>query len=235
MSTEQNNGSHALQENAQQYFSAVPATDDVRKTIHVNLRGTDFDMQVSRGVFSTDRLDPGTAVLLKSVPAPLDEVSTGSFLDLGCGWGPITLALAHAAPQARVWAVDVNERAIDLTEHNALSHGFTNVIAGTASSLAEEYPQWNKGFDLIWSNPPIRIGKDALHELLMEYLPRLNDDGYAYLVVQKHLGADSLIAWLDDTLNAPETQSVPSTFEVSKYSSSKGYRVIEVHRIIGKN
>ena len=189
---------------AEQYFAAEPQSKDVRKTLHVTLRGNEADVEVSNGVFSGNRVDLGTSVLLRQAPEPPEE---GTFLDLGCGWGPIALALGFASPKADIWALDVNERALELTRRNAELNGMGNIPAETT-------------FDLIWSNPPIRVGKEVLHTLLMTWLPRLNAGGAAYLVVQKNLGSDSLIPWLATQLG--------DGYEVNKYASSKGFRVIEV-------
>lgn len=197
---------------AEQYFVADPQSKDVRKRRHVVLRGNEADVEVSNGVFSGNRVDLGTSVLLRQAPEPPEE---GTFLDLGCGWGPIALALGFASPKADIWALDVNERALDLTRRNAELNGVRNVHAVTADEIPSDVT-----FDLIWSNPPIRVGKDVLHELLMTWLPRLNAGGAAYLVVQKNLGSDSLIPWLATQLG--------DGYEVSKYASSKGFRVIEV-------
>lgn len=176
------------------------------------LRDHTADVEVSNGVFSGNRLDLGTSVLLKRVPEPAQE---GTFLDLGCGWGPIALTMAFESPKADVWALDVNERALELTKRNAEINGIGTIHAVTADEIPHDLT-----FDLIWSNPPIRIGKEALHELLMAWLPRLNAGGAAYLVVQKNLGSDSLIPWLATQLG--------DGYEVSKYASTKGFRVIEV-------
>lgn len=197
---------------AEQYFAADPQSKDVRRKLHVTLRGNEADVEVSNGVFSGSRLDLGTSVLLRQAPEPPEE---GSFLDLGCGWGPIALTLGFESPKAEIWALDVNERALELTRRNAEINGVGNV----RTVLADDIPS-DKTFDLIWSNPPIRVGKDVLHELLMTWLPRLNNGGAAYLVVQKNLGSDSLIPWLASHLG--------DGYEVGKYSSSKGFRVIEV-------
>ncbi|MDF7664665.1 methyltransferase [Bifidobacterium sp. ESL0745] len=200
---------------SEQYFSAEPASRDVRRNLHVSLRGHDVDVEVSNGVFSGHRLDLGTSVLLRHAPqAP----KNGTFLDIGCGWGPIALTLGLESPKADIWALDVNERALELTKTNAEKLGLGERIhAAKAADIPADL-----AFDLIWSNPPIRVGKDELHSLLMAWIPRLNTNGYAYLVVQKNLGSDSLIKWLSAELG--------DDFTVTKYASSKGYRVIEVRR-----
>lgn len=208
---------------AEQYFSADPSSKDVRRTLHVQLRGRDTDVEVSNGVFSGSRLDLGTSVLLEQAPEPPEH---GNLLDLGCGWGPIALSLAFASPEATVWAADVNERALELTELNAKRNGCGNVrVIRTDADAKPVDPTAlspDLTFDAIWSNPPIRIGKEALHTMLMNWLPRLSPDGVTYLVVQKNLGADSLINWLADALG--------DGYAVSKYHSAKGFRVIEVAR-----
>ena len=208
---------------AEQYFAAEPASNDVRRDLHVLLRGHEADVEVSNGVFSASRLDLGTSVLLKHAPQPPE---CGTFLDLGCGWGPIALALALASPQADVWAIDVNERALDLTAVNARRNGCEHVRTARTDAqglvMQEHDLPGDLRFDLIWSNPPIRIGKEALHTLLMAWLPRLAPGGEAYLVVQRNLGADSLTAWLAQTL--------AGRFDVDKLSSSKGFRIIAVKR-----
>ncbi|WEV66926.1 methyltransferase [Bifidobacterium sp. ESL0769] len=216
---QQDKASTEHQQHAEQYFSAEPSSRDVRRNLHVSLRGHDVDVEVSNGVFSGHRLDLGTSVLLRHAP---EAPENGTFLDIGCGWGPIALALGMESPEADIWALDVNERALELTKANAEKLGLGKPIHAVK---ADDIPP-DLTFDLIWSNPPIRVGKDELHALLMTWLPRLSTNGYAYLVVQKNLGSDSLIKWLSAELG--------DDFSVTKYASSKGYRVIEVHRLNGE-
>lgn len=193
------------------YFSASPASPEERRTIQVELVGQKHKVQTAGGIFSPAGLDKGTAVLLEYVPTP-----SGRILDIGCGWGPITLAAALRSPQSQVHAVDVNERSIELTKLNAQSLGLANISVGTPDSVD---PQLT--FDTIWSNPPIRIGKEALHELLLLWLPRLAPGGEAWLVVQKNLGSDSLQKWMGTVL--------PSNWEITREATSNGFRVIKVH------
>lgn len=192
------------------YFTASPASPAQLRTIDVRLAGRDVRVTTAPGVFSGDHLDRATRLLLETVPAPPAE---GDLLDLGCGWGPITLALTHAAPDARVWAVDVNERALDLTRRNAEADGATNVQVGRPQDVPAQVR-----FAAIWSNPPIRIGKPAVHAMLRTWLPRLAPDGAAHLVVSKNLGADSLAAWIRSDLGQ----------EVERVASAGGFRILRV-------
>lgn len=192
------------------YFSETPTTASRPNQITVAGGGDRFRVTTDRGMFSPNRLDPGTAFLLDAAPAP---PATGRFLDLGCGYGPIALSLARRSPEAAVVAVDVNERARDLCAANAAELGLTNVTV-TAPDDAGHEP-----FDLLWSNPPIRIGKDALHQLLERWLGQLSPDGEAVLVVNRHLGADSLQRWLAD-----------QGFPTERVASKRGYRLFRSTR-----
>jgi len=194
------------------YFTATPASADERRRLRVRLGGREVEVEVAPGIFSPGGLDKGTVVLLDEAPAP---PPTGSFLDLGCGWGPVALTLALRSPGATVWALDVNERALDLTRRNAEALGLDGVRATTADGIPDDLR-----FDLIWSNPPIRVGKAVLHELLRTWLPRLTPAGVAHLVVQRNLGSDSLQRWIGTELEMPCT----------RLTSSKGFRVLEVRQ-----
>ena len=191
------------------YFDERPGAASAESTVTVELPDITFTLRTDRGVFSHGRLDPGTAVLLRQAPAPPPR---GELLDLGCGAGPLALALARRSPDATVWAVDVNERARALCAANATANGITNVTVCAPGDLPPDVR-----FDVIWSNPPIRIGKPALHELLTTWLGRLTPDGRAVLVVHKHLGSDSLQRWLN-----------AEGWPTSRLTSTKGYRLLDV-------
>ena len=197
------------------YFSAHPASPAEQRTTTVRLAGREVVVRTAAGVFSPDGVDKGTAVLLREAPQP---PPSGTFLDLGCGWGPIALTLAMLSPGATVHAVDVNERSLELLRANALSLGLDRVHPWRP----EEVPA-DLRFDVIWSNPPIRVGKAVLHDLLLTWLPRLTVGGVAHLVVQKNLGSDSLQRWLSEQLP-------PTSYAVSREASDKGFRVLAVRR-----
>ena len=200
-------------EPVEHYFSATPAGDFTPREIQVRLGERDLSLLTAGGVFSPDHVDAGTEALLRIVPALPAE--SEHLLDLGCGWGPIALTMSMEAPRATVWAVDVNERALELTRRNAEIAGCTNITAVTPDEVSEEIR-----FGAIWSNPPIRVGKAELHAMIEKWLPRLISGGEAYFVVAKHLGADSLCAWM--------TTTFARTHTVTKGDHYKGFRVIEV-------
>jgi len=214
--------SELLPDVTEHYFTGEPARDDERRRLTVRLAGREVEVEVASGVFSPGRLDPGTGVLLNETPTP---PASGDLLDLGCGWGPITLSLALAAPDATVWAVDISRRALDLTLRNAQRLGLANV----RTCLPDEVPTETR-FAAIWSNPPIRVGKEMLHAMLGEWLPRLtptsiepvetSDGSGAWLVVHKNLGADSLARWIEADLNLTTRRA----------TTSKGYRILHVSR-----
>ncbi|GAB3680179.1 class I SAM-dependent methyltransferase [Angustibacter aerolatus] len=192
------------------YFTAEPASAAQRRALRVRLDQHDLTLETASGVFSPDRLDTGTQVLLRAVP---DPPASGHLLDVGCGWGAVALTMALRSPGATVHAVDVNERALDLTRRNADAAGVR-----VSAALPDDVPD-DLRFAALWSNPPIRVGKPALHELLLRWLPRLDAGGSAYLVVQKNLGSDSLQRWLAEQL--PD-------HDVTRFASDRGFRVLRV-------
>jgi 16S rRNA (guanine1207-N2)-methyltransferase len=191
------------------YFDPAPEVASKPRTLHLHVGDLAIELQADRGVFGSRAIDLGTRSLLKEAPLPPPQ---GDLLDLGCGYGPIAIALARHSPAARVWAVDVNERALQLTRANAAAAKTPNVVA----CLPDEVPPEVR-FAAIYSNPPVRVGKGPLHDLLHRWLPRLAPGASAYLVVQRNLGSDSLAAWLS-----------AQGYEVGRLKSKKGYRVLEV-------
>ncbi|MFV2198018.1 class I SAM-dependent methyltransferase [Nocardiopsis sp. LOL_012] len=216
---------------AQHYFDPDPGTASRPSTADLVLPDLHLRLRTDRGVFSPDRVDLGTRVLLETVPPP---PARGRLLDLGCGYGPIALTLASRAPGARVLGVDVNSRAVDLARRNAAEHGLGGarfaVVSPGGGLAADQGPHRPEApscteqdlagpFDAVWSNPPIRVGKGVLHAMLLTWLGRLAPGGEAHLVVQRHLGADSLQKWLD-------SQGLPA----ERTASRAGFRVLRVRR-----
>ncbi|HEY0890034.1 MAG TPA: methyltransferase [Nocardioides sp.] len=197
------------------YFSADPSVAFKRAPVTAEVWGQRLELVSGSGVFAQGRVDIGTSVLFRETEPP----APGRILDLGCGYGVIGLAIAsqwarQGLAAGSVTGVDVNERAVLLANENASSLGVADRYrAGTPEQIGVET------YDEIWSNPPIRIGKEALHELLLTWLPRLVPGGRAVMVVGKNLGGDSLQAWLTG-------QGFPTT----RLGSAKGFRVLESRR-----
>lgn len=199
----------------QHYFSETPTGEMRLRDIEVILAGETRTVSTAGGVFSPEHLDRGTEILLATL-RDIEADGTGDagpILDIGCGWGPIALDAALANPETPVWAVDVNERSRELTAANAARLGLTNVHV----AAPEDVPADLK-FAQIRSNPPIRVGKEVLHEILTAWLPRLVSGGSAYLVVAKHLGADSLQKWIATSFE---------DLSVERIARSKGFHIIE--------
>ena len=200
--------SSGLPGSAGHYFQAEPTARSRPSTVQLHLPDGDIALGVDRGVFSAGRVDPGTVALLRALP----PLPAGDIMDLGCGYGPIACALARRAPSCTVWAVDVNRRALALTEANARALGLRNVRVAAPDDVPDEVR-----LAALVSNPPIKVGNDALHEMLQRWLGRLRADGEAWLVVHRHLGADSLAAWL-----------VSGGAHVERRGSKQGYRLLRV-------
>lgn len=198
----------------EQYFTNQPRTQSTAGTSKqktTTLRVDDVALQVvlDSGVFARKAIDSGTLVLIDAAARP---PATGNFLDLGCGSGAIALTLATRSPRATIYAVDVNQRAVALTASNAKLNSLTNITSLLPTSVASDLR-----FDLIWSNPPIRIGKADLHALLQQWLSKLTDTGEAWLVVNRNLGSDSLAVWL-----------ISIGYQVERLVSKQGFRVLRV-------
>ena len=199
---------------ADHYFSAEPAAPARRGEVEFSVAGRDYALEAASGVFSAARLDPGTAVLLRKADLPT-TATAGPLLDLGCGYGPIACVLASEAATATVYAVDVNARARELTAANATSLG----LADRLHVLAPDDVPEDVRFAEIWSNPPTHAGKAALHAILERWLPRLAPGGVAWLVINRHLGGDSLHAWL-----------IAHDWALARVASQRGFRVLRVTR-----
>ncbi len=192
------------------YFDPTPTGPSARRSIELSLPDTTMVLTTDRGVFSADRVDAGSKLLLLEGPPPTP--SDRVLVDLGAGYGPIACTLARRNPQATVYAVEINQRARALCAENAEANGLTNVVVIAPAEVPSDLV-----VDRIWSNPPIRIGKHALHDLLATWLRRLAPTGSAHLVVQKHLGADSLARWLTD-----------QGFDTERRASRKAFRLLDV-------
>lgn len=194
------------------YFSRQPTAPSHRRRVEIFLPDISLQLTTDRGVFSPGKVDAGTKFLLCEAPRP--DAGCTDLVDLGCGYGAIACALAMRAPAATVWAVDVNTRALQLCRENAQALGLENVIVADPGQVPAE-----ARFDLVYSNPPVRVGKPALQGILSRWFDLLREGGHAYLVINKHLGADSLSRWL-----------AQQGWLANRIGSRQGYRLLDVSR-----
>lgn len=199
---------------SEQYFSTAPSSEAQERELTVDLGSQQFRVRTAAGVFSAHGLDKGTEVLLRKAP---ELPASGVFVDVGCGWGALSLAMARNRPRAHIYAVDVNPRALRLCAENAALNKLENITVLSEEAALARIP--NEAVALIWSNPPVRVGKTALHQILESWRSRLQLDGVAYLVVGKNLGADPLVRHLNET-----------GWRAEKIASSKGFRVLRLQR-----
>jgi 16S rRNA (guanine1207-N2)-methyltransferase len=191
------------------YFDRDPQAVSRPRPVTLRLPDVELPLTTDSGVFGRSGVDPGTVFLLRRAPPP---PRSGEILDIGTGYGPIAVTLGLRSPEARVWGVDVNRRALELAVRNARAAGAANVVAVPP----EDVPAALR-FSAIYSNPPVRIGLAQLHPLLTGWLDRLTPDGTAHLVVHRHLGSDSLAAWLTG-----------EGFACRRLASHDGYRILQV-------
>ena len=207
---------------AEHYFSPSPGSRRRRQTVTLRLQDVTLDLRTDRGVFSANRVDPGTLLLLKHAPLPPAPPGNGSaasgrvLADVGCGYGPIAVTLGLRAPDATIWAVDVNERARELAAANLAAAGLTGAGERARVCAPEQVPEALR-FDAVYCNPPVRLGNEALDELLAQWLDRLRPGGFAVLVMHKNLGADTLVRRLEASGWAPRRLAIGG-----------GYRVLQV-------
>ncbi len=217
------------------YFSPAPGSRHRPRTVNLKLSDISLDLQTDRGVFSADRIDPGTLLLLGHAPLPPAPAGNGGttaprrvLADVGCGYGPISVAMALRAPDASIWAVDVNERARALTKQNLAAAGIS--IAGGLQQARpnaravvcapEEIPAELR-LDAFYCNPPVRIGKQAIDEMLGRWLGRLRPEGFAVLVMHKNLGADSLARRLATSGWTPRRLAIGGGYRVWQVCSDR--------------
>jgi 16S rRNA (guanine1207-N2)-methyltransferase len=176
------------------YFSPAPKTTHEQKVWAFTLLDNEFHFTTDNGVFSKKTVDFGTRVLLQAA-SQLDLKNCQTLLDVGCGYGPIGLALARKFPQLKADLIDINQRAVSLAQKNAEFNGLKNVKVWTS----DVYQQVSKkDYDLIITNPPIRAGKKVVHTILSGAKKRLNAEGRLLVVIQKKQGAPSAKKKMED-------------------------------------
>ncbi len=194
---------------SEHYYSAQPGSKHDLDQISLELRGVQLVLNTDAGVFSKKKLDTGTELLLKSLRLSPDFQQ---ILDLGCGYGPIGLTLAKLMPESKIYMVDINQRAVDLSIQNAALNGVSNVIIKAGDGFT---PVQEMKFDLIVTNPPIRAGKQVIYPLMEQAYQHLNSQGWLAAVILTRQGAKSLEKKLEDVFG-----------NVTEWEKGSGYRVV---------
>lgn len=168
------------------YYTPNPASNSHPETFVASILGESLTLQSDAGVFSRGQVDYGTQTLIRAVHT--DCQVEGPILDVGCGYGPIGLALARLNPARLIYMLDINERAVNLAIDNAKRNNITNVRVDQ-SNLFDKIEEAH--FSAIVSNPPIRAGKKVVHEILKQSKAYMVVGGKIYIVIQKKQGAPS--------------------------------------------
>jgi len=180
------------------YFDKKPQIEHKTAEIQVRLAGQDFIFITDSGVFSRQRLDFGSELLIETVRS--DVRPYGRLLDLGCGYGPVGIIMKRLSPAMEVVMCDINERALQLARGNARLNK-TQFLEIIQSDAIQAVPG---DFDLILTNPPIRAGKEVVYRFFTEAAARLRPDGRLYIVIQKKQGAPSAVKKLQEIFRSVE-------------------------------
>lgn len=190
------------------YYANQPNAPHDELTFRFTLRNHPFLLTTDAGVFSRNRVDFGSLLLIETMQFAEDA----TILDVGCGYGPIGLAAAVMAPRGFVTMIDINERAVQLARRNAQQNQLDNVEV-LVSDLYQAVV--NRSFDVILTNPPIRAGKETVHRIFTEGYERLRPGGEMWVVIQKKQGAPSALKKLKEIYG-----------QVDEVKRSKGYYIL---------
>lgn len=179
------------------YYQNDPNLKSNPKEVYYDFRKEKIKLLTDSGIFSKERIDFGTNLLLNILPDSLDNLD---ILDVGCGYGIIGLSVAKRYKKSRVELIDVNERAIEIAKENAKINNITNAKI----YLSDAYESVDHFFDVIITNPPIRAGKVVVHKIILGSVNYLKDNGKIYLVIRKSQGAPSLIKEMEKVFSKVE-------------------------------
>lgn len=193
------------------YYSKTPTVSHDESKISYKLRDIELEFITDAGVFSKKRVDFGSDLLINSIP----EI-TGEILDIGCGYGAIGISLSSLFPSAKVTMIDINERAVDLTNRNIK----LNSIKNAQVLQSDGFENITGSFDVIVSNPPIRTGKKVIYPIFEQSINYLNNNGSIYLVIQKKQGANSALNKLESIYGNCEVINKDAGYWILKSTKS---------------
>jgi 16S rRNA (guanine1207-N2)-methyltransferase len=194
---------------SEHYYTSRPSAAHEESTFAATLRGMELQFTTDTAVFSRERVDFGSALLIEAMEISLSDV----VLDLGCGYGPIGTTAARLAPQGQVYMVDVNERAAELARRNVAANGVTNAEVRVGDSFTT-VP--GIAFDKVLTNPPIRAGKAVIYQMVDDAHAALKPGGSLWVVIQTKQGAPSMKKKLAQVFGDVEDVEREAGFHVYK-------------------
>ncbi|MCW6674319.1 methyltransferase [Aerococcaceae bacterium NML171108] len=198
---------------AEQYFTARPQSEQYSKEISSRLAGSDYVFETGNGVFSKNRMDYGSKVLVETFIQHAQVMPAHQVLELGSGYGPIAIILGHLFPEAHITGVEVNERAWELAQRNAIKNQVRNIIWELADATTW---QSEKRYQFVLTNPPIRAGKTVIQAFVQQAYRYLDVKGELWVVIQKKQGAPSMEKFMDATFG-----------NVTLVDKDKGYWILK--------
>lgn len=199
---------------SEHYYTKDPQVKSQPKEWSTQLRDKTFRLRTDAGVFSRGEVDFGSRLLAETFELP--EVD-GDILDAGCGYGPIGLSIAASFPERKIQMIDLNERALALSAHNAKSNGVTNVEIYSSDAFSSVPTD---GFSAILTNPPIRAGKKTVFNFYNGAFSRLNKGGELWVVIQKKQGSASTVKYLEELFG-----------NVEIVANKKGYQILQAVKV----
>lgn len=196
---------------ADHYYTTSPDSKSDIRPLEYEVNGKKYTFYTDHGVFSISRVDHGSDILIQTVLEDYDPEGPITFLDMGCGYGPIGIVMADSYPESNGVLLDVNERAMDLARRGAERNRVSERI-----SIVKEAELEGKTFDMVVTNPPIRAGKQTIYHLFGIACEKMNAGGVLYVVIRKNQGAESAVKELKRLFGNCETINRESGFHILK-------------------
>lgn len=200
------------------YFTPDPQSPYEKRIITTISHNHVFEFFSAPGVFSGNKVDTGTSVLLKRADIP----EKGRILDLGCGIGIIGIVVGVIQPKLEIHFIDINSRATELAKENTKKYNLQkfSLFTGDYTKILEKNSIF---YDAIFFNPPIRLGKKVYYSHILHAIQYLNSNGYMQIVIKKKLGAESAFSYLENSLEE-------SPFTMKILGKNSGYWVFEIRK-----
>ena len=193
------------------YFSEVQDVKSVKKIINYEIKNEKFEFLTDNGVFSKTKVDFGTDVMLRTFLNENKKLENIRILDIGCGYGVVSVVLKRFFEKAKILSTDVNERALELTRENIQKNNRTDDFEVRKSFVFDNI---SENFDVILSNPPIRAGKQVIFEIYEKSFFRLNKNGKFYCVIQTKHGAKSTKKKLEELFGNCTTLVIEAGYRI---------------------